>query len=74
VGITYGNGQSLGDPSSAVQLSSSVVGGRLIPARAMPGVVARVGAGLDPVDVTDADDAIIRRSRGHGDAVDASYC
>ena len=57
VGITYSNGQSLGDPSSPVQLSSSIVGGRPIPARAMPEVVARVGVDLDPVDVTDADDA-----------------
>jgi hypothetical protein len=57
VGITYSNGQSLGDRSSAVQLSCSVVGDRPIPARAMPEVVARVGVDLDPVDVTDADDA-----------------
>jgi hypothetical protein len=57
VGITYGNGRSLGDPSSAVQLSPSVVGGRPVPARAMPEVLARVGVDLDPVDVTDADDA-----------------
>jgi hypothetical protein len=41
VGITYSTGQSLGDPSSAVQLSSSVVGDRPIPARTMPEVVAR---------------------------------
>jgi hypothetical protein len=57
VGITYGNGQSLGDPASAVQLSASTVGDRPIPARAMPEVVARIGVDLDPVDVTDADDA-----------------
>ena len=57
VGITYSNGQSLGDPSSPVQLSSSVVGDRPIPTRAMPEVVARVGVDRDPVDVTDADDA-----------------
>jgi hypothetical protein len=57
VGITYSNGQSLGDPSSPVQLSSSIVGGRPIPTRAMPEVVARVGVDLDPLDVTDADDA-----------------
>jgi hypothetical protein len=57
VGITYSNGQSLDDPSSPVQLSSSIVGGRPIPTRAMPEVVARVGIDLDPVDVTDADDA-----------------
>ncbi len=57
VGITYSNGQSLGDPSSPVQLSSSIVGDRPLPTRAMPEVVARVGVDLDPVDVTDADDA-----------------
>lgn len=57
VGITYSNGQSLGDPSAPVQLSASIVGDRPIPTRAMPEVVARVGVDLDPVDVTDADDA-----------------
>ena len=57
VGITYSNGQSLGDPSAPVQMSSSIVGDRPIPARAIPEVVARVGVDLDPVDVTDADDA-----------------
>jgi hypothetical protein len=57
VGITYSNGQSLGHPSSPVQLSSSVVGDRPLPARAVPEVVARVGVDLDPVDVTDPDDA-----------------
>jgi hypothetical protein len=57
VGLTYSNGQSLGDPSSPVQLSSSIVGDRPVPARAMPAVVARIGVDLDPVDVTDADDA-----------------
>ena len=57
VGITYSNGQSLGDPSSPVQLSSSIVGDRPIPTRATPEIVARVGVDLDPVDVTDPDDA-----------------
>jgi hypothetical protein len=57
VGITYSDGRSLGDPTSPVQLSSSIVGGRSVPARAMPEVVARVGIDVDPVDVTDADDA-----------------
>ena len=57
VGITYGNGQSLGDPSSPAQLAASVVGGRSIPGRAIPEVVARVGIDLDPVDVTDPDEA-----------------
>ncbi len=56
VGVTYSNGQSLGDPSSPVQMSSSIVGNRPIPTQAIPEVVARVGIDLDPVDVTDADD------------------
>ena len=57
VGITYSDGPSLGDPSSPVQRSSSIVHDRPIPPRAMPEVVARIGVDLDPVDVTDADDA-----------------
>ena len=57
VGITYSNGQSLGDPASSVQLSASIVGDRPVPSRAVPEVVARVGVDLDPVDVTDPDDA-----------------
>jgi len=57
VGITYSNGQSLGDPSSPVQLSCSIVGGRPVPTRAMPEVVVRIGVDLDPVDVTNAEDA-----------------
>jgi hypothetical protein len=57
VGITYSNGQFLGDPSSVVQLSCSIVGDRPVPTRVMPGVVARVGVDRDPVDVSDADDA-----------------
>ncbi|SHN88124.1 hypothetical protein SAMN05660350_04366 [Geodermatophilus obscurus] len=57
VGITYSDGRSLGDPFSPVQLSSSIVGNRSVPMRAVPEVVARVGVDRDPVDVTDADDA-----------------
>jgi hypothetical protein len=57
VGITYSNGQSLGDPLSRVQVSSSTVGDRPVPAPAMPEVVARVGVDIDPLDVTDTDDA-----------------
>ncbi|MDH6139429.1 MULTISPECIES: DUF2332 domain-containing protein [Kitasatospora] len=57
VGITYSNGQSLGDSLSPVQLSCSLVGDRPVPTGAMPEVVARVGVDLDPVDVTDADEA-----------------
>ena len=57
VGITYSDGRQLGDPSSPVQLSASIMGHRPVPGRAMPQVVARVGVGLDPYDLTDADDA-----------------
>jgi hypothetical protein len=57
VGITYGDGQSLGDSSSAVQVSCSLVGDRPIPTRAMPEVVARIGVARDPVDLTDAAEA-----------------
>ncbi len=57
VGITYSNGQSLGDPSSPVQLSASIVGDRPIPTRAMPEVVARVGVDHDPGVGSDPDEA-----------------
>ena len=57
VGITYSNGQMLGDLSSPVQQSASIVGDQPVPTGAMPEVVARVGVDLDPIDVTDPDDA-----------------
>ena len=57
VGITYDNGQSLGDASSPVRHTASVVGDGRLPARAMPDVVTRVGVDADPVDVTDQDEA-----------------
>ena len=57
VGITYSDGHTLGDPSSPVQLSSSLRGNRPIPTRAMPEVVARIAVDPEPVDMTDADDA-----------------
>jgi hypothetical protein len=57
VGITYSNGSSLGDPSSPVQLTSRIAQDRAVPTRAMPEVVARIGLDLDPIDVSDADDA-----------------
>ena len=57
VGIMYSQGGLLGDPSSPVQQSASVVGDRPVPTRAMPEVVTRVGVDRDPVDVTDADAA-----------------
>ncbi|MGY1633529.1 DUF2332 domain-containing protein [Geodermatophilus sp. SYSU D01186] len=56
VGIAYGDGRSLGDPSSPVQLATTVVGRRPVPTAAVPEVVARVGVGPHPVDVSDADD------------------
>jgi hypothetical protein len=62
VGITYSNGQSLGDPSSPVQLSS-IMRGRPVPERAIPEVVARVRVDRDPLDVTDADEARRLRAR-----------
>ncbi|HZB49297.1 MAG TPA: DUF2332 domain-containing protein [Mycobacteriales bacterium] len=57
VGITYDTGQALGDPSSPVQLTASVVGDRPVPAHPIPAVVARIGVDPDPVDVTDPDEA-----------------
>lgn len=57
VGISYGNGQVLGDAGSAVQVSASVVGDGLVPAVVMPEVLSRVVVDVDPVDVTDADEA-----------------
>ena len=57
VGITYGDGRVLGDPSSPVQVSTSVVGGRSVPSTAVPRVVARIGVAREPLDVMDPDDA-----------------
>jgi hypothetical protein len=57
VDIRYDNGQELGDQQSPVRLTARVVGDRPIPTRALPGVVMRIGIDLDPVDVTDPDDA-----------------
>ncbi|MEJ2889595.1 DUF2332 domain-containing protein [Actinomycetospora aeridis] len=57
VGITYDDGRTLGDASSPVQQSATVVGDRPVPTLAIPEVVARVGVDRDPLDVTDADDA-----------------
>lgn len=57
VGIAYSNGQSLGDGTSAVQVSASVVGDGRLPSAPMPEVVSRVAVGGDLVDVTDVDEA-----------------
>ncbi|MGI5222637.1 DUF2332 domain-containing protein [Nocardia sp. CA-290969] len=56
-GITYSNGQALGDPSSPSRLSSSVVGDRALPAQAIPQVTTRIGIDRAPFEVTDAEDA-----------------
>ncbi|HET6651076.1 MAG TPA: DUF2332 domain-containing protein [Nocardioides sp.] len=57
VSITYGDGQLLGDPTSPVRLSCSIVGDRPVPRRKIPEVVARVGVDVDPVDVSDPEEA-----------------
>ncbi|MEU8227062.1 DUF2332 domain-containing protein [Kribbella sp. NPDC048915] len=56
VGIAYGNGQSLGDSDSGVQVSASVVGDGRLPSVAMPEVAARVLVADDPVDLGDPDE------------------
>jgi hypothetical protein len=57
VGITYCDAQSVGDASSPVQQSATIVGRRPVPARSIPPVMARIGIDDEPVDVTDPDDA-----------------
>jgi len=57
VGISYSNGQTLGDPSSPVRFTASVVGDRPVSTLPIPEVVGRIGIDREPVDVTDADDA-----------------
>jgi hypothetical protein len=56
-GITYGNGQSLGDPTSPVQQEASIVGQQCVPQRAIPTVVKRITVGPAPMDLTDPDQA-----------------
>jgi hypothetical protein len=57
IGVTYGNGEQLGDPDSPVQFSCSIVGQQRIPTSGVPEVVARICVAEDPVDVTDAAEA-----------------
>jgi hypothetical protein len=57
VGITYSHRQSLGDPSSPVQLSCQIAQERPIPIWTIPKVVAKISVDRDPFDVIDADDA-----------------
>ncbi|MGY1651183.1 DUF2332 domain-containing protein [Geodermatophilus sp. SYSU D01119] len=56
VGVRFDDGPVLGDPSSPVQVTAEVVGGRPVPATTIPPVVARVGVDRAPLDVTDPDD------------------
>ncbi|SEE09393.1 hypothetical protein SAMN04488554_1508 [Ruania alba] len=57
VGLTYSNGQRLGDDASIVQMEASIVGERRLPARALPHVTTRIGIDTDPIYVTDPVDA-----------------
>jgi hypothetical protein len=57
VGVRYDDGRVLGDPSSPVQVSASVVGRRRVPDRPVPAVGARVAVDPEPLDVTDPADA-----------------
>ena len=62
VGITYGDGRTVGAPSSPVKLEAGVVGPHRIPGRALPPVVARIGVDREPLDATDPDDARLLRA------------
>ncbi len=57
VAITYSDGQCVGDPSSPVRVSASVVGQRPIPPLVIPEVLSRVAVAPDLLDVTDPEDA-----------------
>lgn len=70
VGVAYGNGQSLGDSASAVQVAASVVHDGRVATVAMPEIVARVTVGADLVDVTDAAEARWLRACVPPDQVD----
>src|SRR5690606_28098263 len=57
VGIKYSDGLLLGDPDSLVLHSARIVGGRPVPNRVVPEVVARIVVATDPLDVTHPTDA-----------------
>jgi hypothetical protein len=59
VGITYGDGQRRGDPSAAVQVAVSIVGGRTVPTHPLPRVLDRVL--VDPAEVEVALPAALAR-------------
>ncbi|MGW7679880.1 DUF2332 domain-containing protein [Kribbella sp. NPDC054772] len=71
VGIAYSDGQSLGDSGSSLQVAASMVGDRGVPTRAIPEVVSRAVVDVDPVDVTDVDQARWLRACLPPDEVDA---
>ena len=56
--LTYGAGPVLGDAASPVQRGARVVGGRAVPVRAMPDVVARIGLDRQPLDIRDPEDLL----------------
>lgn len=70
VGVSYGNGQSLGDPSSPVRTSARIVGERALPSRSIPAVTARIGVDRDPVDVTSLEDVSTLRASLEPDRAD----
>ncbi|MFQ4147284.1 DUF2332 domain-containing protein [Arthrobacter sp. LAPM80] len=57
VGITFSNGQVLGDLSSPLRQAASIVGNRPVPTTEIPHVVVCIGIDATPIDVTDTDDA-----------------
>ena len=62
VGITYDDGRTLGDPSSAVEVACAVAGDGEVPVRPLPDVVARIGIDREALDVNDPVDARWLRS------------
>ena len=80
VGVTYDHGEDVrtaGDPSSPVQVRTSVVGDQPVPLPTLPEVVARIGVDRAPFDATGADEAQVSFvataappvQRLHGDVV-----
>ncbi|HUI49354.1 MAG TPA: DUF2332 domain-containing protein [Acidimicrobiia bacterium] len=56
--LDYGGAGATGPAGAAVEISCEVVGGRPPIAPAVPPIVERIGIDLDPVDVTDDDQAL----------------
>ena len=58
VGVSYDNGQFLGDRSSPVQLTAKVVGGGVVPSYPSPGVVHRTLLTREPPDTPGGPDDV----------------